>query len=74
MPNMVIYDKSFTLSIKEDLFVFRKIRRGNAESLGLEKNIAITTKTPLFSSNKVTCRKSKNYEPKALDKTMLPMR
>ena len=30
-------------------------------------------KLPFFSSKKVTCKKSKNYEPKALNETKLPI-
>ena len=55
MPNMVIYDKSFTLSIKEDLFVFRKIRKGNVlcREFGTCKNIAITTKSHMQEKQKL---------------------
>ena len=51
---------------------FWKSRRENV--LYTEKNVAYRLKSPLFSGNKVTSRKARSYEPKTLNKTILPLR
>ena len=43
-----------------------------AQGLGLAKDVAYPLKHPLVSSNKDIPRKIKDYEPKAMNETMLP--
>ena len=58
------------------LYFFRKPSRGNAWCTEWRtcKERSVPTKTPLFSRNMVTSRKSKKLWTKAVNETMLPMR